>query len=237
MTIFSISSSGLRAAFRRQDVIANNLANLVTPGFRSSRADMVDIPGGGTAVGSISVRLTQGPLEIEEGLPFTLAVHGDGFFRVETPQGPRFTRAGSFHIDRDGRVVTSEGAPLAPEIVIPPDARSVRVGPDGTVSVLTAQGEVQTIGQITLSRFANPQGLIAEGSSLHAAGPASGPPAEGIPGQGPFGQIVFGALEGSNVDLGSEIVSEIVNRAFARANIAALRTQDEMLGTLLDLRR
>lgn len=232
MSVFAISASGLRTAFRRQDVVANNLANLTTPGFKSAQVDQVDVAGGGTAIGSISVRLTQGPLELDEGAPFALAVNGEGFFQVDTPQGPRYTRAGSFHLDAEGTVVSAEGYPLSPGITVPSGTQSVQVDPQGVVSAVDAQGNVTQLGQISLTRFANPGGLSQEGSSLLAPTAASGDP-EG----GASGQVVFGALEGSNVDLGSEIVSQIVNRSFARANIAAIRTQDEMLGNVLDIMR
>lgn len=106
MAVFSISASGLRVAFARQDVRANNIANSVTPGYKASRVDQVDVrPGGGTAVGAIQLMLRQGPLELMDGSPFALAVNGEGFFEVQTAQGTRYTRVGSFGLDANQQVV------------------------------------------------------------------------------------------------------------------------------------
>lgn len=105
MSVFAISASGIRTAFRRQDVIANNFANSTTPSFRSSRADAVDVRGGGADIGSIRVRLQPGPLEIDGGNPFSLAIAGEGFFELQTPDGPRYTRAGTFGLSANQRLV------------------------------------------------------------------------------------------------------------------------------------
>lgn len=106
MTVFSISASGLRVAYTRHAVRANNVANASTPGFRASRVDTVDVrPGGGAAVGAIQLMLRQGPLELADGSPFALAVNGDGFFEVQTAQGLRYTRVGSFGLDANQQVV------------------------------------------------------------------------------------------------------------------------------------
>lgn len=236
MTVFHISRSGLESAFTRLDVGAHNVANALTPGFKAQRADAVDVRGGGARIAGISIRSQQGPLEVGDG-GFQLAILGDGFFRVETPQGDRFLRAGDFHIDGEGRVVTADGFPLAPPIRIPPEAVRFRVTPDGAFLAQTADGGAAPLGQIQLARFRNPGGLVLEGDNLAAPGAASGPPLVGLPGTGEFGSLLFGAIEGSNVDLTREGVDQIVLKAVARANMAAIRTEDEMLGALLDVRR
>lgn len=234
--LFSVSVSGINAGLRRQEVSANNLANLVTPGYKTQRVDQADVAPSGTQVAGIDTLFTAGPLEIDGGF-FSLAVLGDGLFRVDTPQGDRFTRAGNFHIDAEGFVVDSEGHRLQPDLQVPSDAKSVVVDANGQVSAVNAQGEVDTIGQIELSRFANPGGLSREGGNLLAATAASGAAMGGLPNQGSFGSIAFGALEQSNVDLSSEMVGALISRALVRANVASIRTQDEMLGSILDLRR
>jgi flagellar basal body rod protein FlgG len=211
---FSISVSGIRAGIRRLDVAAHNLSNATTPGFKASRFK-----------GAVQVNFSQGPLEPADGR-FALGIEGDGFFRV----GDRFTRAGLFHVDAAGNLVNSDGLPLQPGFAIPAEATSVQVSPQGQVSALMADGTIQNLGTIELVRFANPNGLAQEGGTLLAAGPASGPPTPAT------GKIIFGTLEGSNVDLAGEMVSLIVSRAFVKANIAALKSQDEALGEIIDLR-
>lgn len=233
---FSVSISGVTAALRRQDVTANNLANLVTPGFKSQRVHQADVAPGGTQVAGVDVLFTQGPLEIDGG-SFSLAILGDGLFGVSTPEGDRYTRAGNFAVDAEGFLADPAGHRLEPQIQVPSDAESVVVGGDGRVSIVDAQGNVQEIGQVKLVRFANPAGLSRDGGNLLAATVASGAPIEGLPGQEAFGSIAFGALEQSNVDLSSEMVGALINRALVRANVATIRTEDEMLGSILDLRR
>ncbi len=224
-----ISLSGVQAGLRRLDVAADNVANSTTPGFKRSRVHQSDLRPGGTSVDSVRVHYSAGPLEIDDGR-FSLAMEGDGFFRVSTPQGDRFTRAGAFHIDASGHVVTSDGFPLQPGFSVPSDSVAVSVSPEGAVSARLANGQTQSLGTIEIARFANPGGLTREGASLVAESAASGPP---LPGES---RIVFGAVEGSNVDLADEMVSLIVSRASVQANLAALRTQDELLGEIVDLR-
>lgn len=226
---FTISISGVNAGLRRLDVAGNNIANATTAGFKRSRVHQVDLEHGGTGT-RVQVGFQQGALEITDG-PFSLGIDGDGFFRVQTPQGERFTRAGSFHVDAAGNLVTSDGFPLQPGFTIPGDAVGVNVSPQGQVSAIMADGTTQDLGTIDVVRFANPGGLTQEGGSLFAAGPASGP---AMAGGG--GRIFFGALEGSNVDLTDEMVSLIVSKATVKANLSALKAQDEMLGEVIDLR-
>lgn len=225
---FTISISGVNAGLRRLDAAANNIANATTAGFKRSRVHQVDLQHGGTR-SSVQVGFQQGPIELSDGA-FALGIEGDGFFRVQTPQGERFTRAGSFHVDAAGNLVTSDGFPLQPGFTIPGDAVAVNVTPQGQVSAIFSDGSSQDLGTIDTVRFANPGGLVQEGHSLYAAGPASGP---AMPGDG---RIFFGALEGSNVDLTDEMVSLIVSKATVKANLSALKAQDEMLGEVIDLR-
>jgi len=233
---FSVSLSGLRVGLSRLDVAANNIANILTPGFKASRVDAVDISPGGASVGSIRINFNPGPIEITDG-GFSLAIDGTGFFRIQTPEGERFSRAGSFGFDAAGNIVTAEGGILLPNIQVPPDAQSIVVGQGGVVSAVMPDGTLNELGQISLVRFPNPGGLIQEGHSLSSASPAAGEGIEGVPGEGAFGSLVFGAVEGSNVDLTSEIVSIIISRAAVKANLAMLRVQNEVLGTVIDLSR
>ncbi len=227
---FHISQSGVQVGLRRFSTAANNIANATTPGFKAARVSQVDQTGGGTAVGSVQVLYNSGPLELQEG-GFSLALKGDGFFRVQTPEGPRFTRAGNFQVDGGGNVVTSQGFPLDPPVQVPAGATGMQVGADGTVSAVLANGTLQQIGQIETVRFSNPGGLNREGGNLLSASPASGAP---LPGN--EGSLVFGAVEGANVNLADEMVSMILSKASVRANLTALKTQDEILGEIVDLR-
>jgi flagellar basal-body rod protein FlgG len=230
---FQISLSGVRSAVTRQAVSAHNIANILTPGFKAQRVDQIELAGAGTGISSVTVYLNPGPLEITQG-PLDLAIQGDGFFMIKTPQGLRFTRAGVFHIDQEGNIVTPQGFILSPPFTVPTEARSLVVSPSGVVSAIFADGKIQQIGQIQLARFNNPGGLMLEGNNLSAPSPSSGEPIVGLPGEIGLGTLAFGAVEGSNVDLTSEIVQQLLSRAVARANIATLRTQDEILGTILD---
>ena len=235
MLAFHVSLSGVRAGLDRLAVSANNVANVRTPGFRASRADQADLRGGGASVDSIRVLQNQGPIETDAG-PFQMAVVGDGFFRIGTPAGDRFTRAGTFQVDAQGNLVTPDGYPLQPPIQVPADASSFHVAADGRVSANLADGTTQDLGRLDLARFPNPGGLVQEGDNLASAGPASGNPVTGAPGSDGFGQILFGALEGSNVDLTTEIVGRIADSFAVKANLKAIKAQDETLGDLLDLK-
>lgn len=230
----AISLSGLRAAVGRQDVTANNLANITTPGFKKARAFQVNVSAGGTRVASIATDFRQGPLEVADG-GFHLAVRGEGFFAVDTPQGVRYTRAGIFDADGAGNLVNPEGHALLPQVQVPADANGFEITPSGEIFAVLGSGDKVQIGQIQLARFANPEGLTAEGGNLYAAGAASGGAVAGMPGEGSLGDIAFGYLEGSNVDLSTEIVDQIVNRASFSANIRAVKAQDDMMREIIDI--
>jgi flagellar basal-body rod protein FlgG len=230
---FHISLSGLNAAARRLAITANNIANISTPAYKSRQARLADVAAGGVKISSIGVNFSQGPLQISDGR-FSLAIDGIGFFKVQSPAGVRFTRAGNFVIDASGNIVTPEGYMLLPQITIPENTISVNVNQRGEVFAISPDGQATQIGQIYLYRFANPQGLIFEGENLVSTSPSSGEPVEGLPQQGGFGRILFGYLEGSNVELSSEMVSLLINRAFFRANLASLQAQNRMLGSLFE---
>lgn len=224
-----ISLSGVQAGLARLDVAAHNIANLVTPGFKASRLDQVTVRGGGTAVGGRTTFFSQGPVELTEA-GFALAIQGDGFFALETPEGPRFTRGGDFRVDAAGNLVTAQGLPVTPPIQVPSGAESILVTRDGRVLLLFGDGTVRQIGRMDLATFLNPGGLLQEGGTLFAPTAASGP---ALPGAA--GVILFGALEGSNTDLAGETIEAALAQADVRANLAALRIQDETLGELLDI--
>jgi flagellar basal-body rod protein FlgG len=243
------------------DVIANNLANVQTAGFKRSRLDFQDLvyetlqaPGNASAQGrempsglqvghgarAVSTHrlFIKGDLQ-HTGNPLDVAVEGDGFFQVLQPSGEiAYTQAGSLKKDSQGKVVTSEGFPLQPEIAIPQDAISLTIGVDGTVSVgqpgtLTAQ----QIGTIEMARFVNPAGLESLGRNLFRPTQASGDPILGTAGREGFGTLLQGFVEMSNVNVVEEMVNLIVGQRAYEINSRAIRTADEMMQTANNLVR
>lgn len=255
------AATGMTAQQLNIDVIANNLANVNTTGFKRMRADFEDLlyqtlrpAGASVARGSqvpsgLQVGLgsrpsatygifTPGAIQTTGNL-LDLAIEGDGFFKVLLPDGSvAYTRDGGFKLDSQGRLVTSSGYPLEPELLIPPDAEQVMIGRDGTVSVRRGGSEgIDQIGQITLVRFVNPAGLNRIGQNLYRATPASGEPVEGTPGTSGIGEISQGSLEFSNVQIVEEMVNLIMAQRAYEVNSRAIQTADEMLGVAKDLKR
>lgn len=234
------AASGMIAQQLRVEVIANNLANVSTAGFKRSRAHFEDLlyqtvqgasvlgqpdadtlpaiqVGRGTRLAAVQRIDGQGPIE-PTGRPLDLAIEGDGFFQVRMPNGSTgYTRDGSFSISDQGMLVTSGGYGLLPGISIPPEASQVTVSRTGVVTALLSDmAEPIELGQIELARFANAPGLLALGENLYAETAAAGPPVMGTPQEDGFGRVLQGALEASNV----EIVQEMVDM------IAALRAYE-----------
>jgi flagellar basal-body rod protein FlgG len=255
------AASGMQAQQKNIDVIANNLANVNTTGFKKSRADFQDliyqnlkssgspatnstqVPNGieiglGTRLASVSKLFTTGDLS-QTGNDLDLAVQGHGFFQVQLPDGTTgYSRAGSFKMDSTGRVVTSDGNPLLPQIVIPSNATKVNIGSDGTVSVTQAgQNTATSVGSIQLAAFSNPSGLSSLGSNNYQPTDSSGTATTGTPGQSGLGSISQGMLELSNVSVAEEMVNMIVGQRAYEINSKAVQAADEMLQTANNLRR
>ncbi|HHV55617.1 MAG TPA: flagellar basal-body rod protein FlgG [Firmicutes bacterium] len=255
------AASGMIAQQFNIDSIANNLANVNTVGFKRSRVDFQDLlyqtvryagspvsagaqlPTGiqvGHGVRPVSTEriFTTGTFKQTDN-PLDLLIEGDGFFQVLLPDGTTaYTRDGAFKIDGQGRLVTSDGFTLQPEITIPADAVSINVGTDGTVTVLVSgSNQPQNLGQIRLARFINPAGLRSLGRNLFAATAASGAPQEGTPGLDGLGNIAQGYLEMSNVQVVEEMVNMILAQRAYEVNSRAIQASDEMLQTANNLRR
>ncbi len=255
------AASGMMAQELNVDIIANNLANVNTTGFKKQRvefqdlmyetlriagsaaAEGVEIPTGiqvglGTRTAATRKLFSQGTFQ-ETGNPLDMVIEGNGFFQVLTPSGTvTYTRAGAFKMDSEGNVVTSDGFPLEPPLVIPADATSISVGSDGTVTATTAgASESRTIGQLQLARFANPAGLSNLGHSLMAATAASGEAVTGAPGIEGLGTISQGVLEMSNVKVVEEMVNMITAQRAYEANSQAIRIADQMLEIANNTRR
>lgn len=230
---FSASVTGAQSAERTLAVRANNLANTLTPGFKAGRSLQSTQPGGGSQIAAVRTNFANGPLQIT-GEAFDLAIAGEGFFRVSTPQGDRFTRAGTFTLDANRNLVTSNGERLQPPVQLPAEATGFNISPSGAVSAIQPDGAVQVVGQLELTRFPNPGGLLAQGGNLFSPGPNSGGGVTGTPVSGVFGQVVFGALEESNTDFVGDVVGQITDRAAFTANLRVIRAKNQMLGSLFD---
>ena len=255
------AGSGMLAQQVNIDNIANNLANVNTTGYKKSRVDFQDllyqtvrsagtpiiqgtqVPTGiqiGRGVGPVSSqrKLTQGEARPSGG-PLDVNIEGDGFFQVLMPDGSvAYTRDGAFKRDGEGRVVTSDGFPISPEVIIPEDATDISISTDGNISVkIKGQDTPQSIGQIELVRFINSAGLKSIGRNLYKITAASGEPIIGTPGLDGFGTLAHGYLEMSNVQVVEEMVSMIVAQRAYEVNSKAIQAADEMLQTANNLRR
>ena len=254
------AASGMTAQQLNLDNIANNLANASTAGFQARRVQFSDLlyqnqimPGAAasqqtTVAAGLQVGLgvrpsateliqTQGALQ-STGNPLDLAISGPGFFQILLPNGQTgYTRAGSFHVNAQGNVVTADGNPLHPAITIPADATSVTVGADGTVSVIQpAQTAAQQLGTIQTAMFVNPGGLESIGNNIYLATTASGDAVVGAPGGSDGeGTLQQGMLEQSNVSVVDEFVAMILAQRSYESNSRVLKAGDEMLQQLNQL--
>ncbi len=235
-----------RAAMLRQgqflDAAAHNAANISTAGFKAIRlaletGDVSPVTGpDGTDSGTpaltarlVSSRLmTQGDIEPSEG-PMDMAIAGEGFFILRTPEGEAYTRNGAFRPDAGGRLTDSQGNVLQPGVTVPPGVVAIHIGSDGTVNATLEGGRMAPAGQLRLARFANPNGLLAGRDGLLVATAASGPAQTGIPGQGGLGSVQTAALEGSNVELAEQMTELAGAQRQHQLNTSAFRMADEML--------
>ncbi|WP_374341894.1 flagellar basal-body rod protein FlgG [Azonexus sp.] len=252
-----IARTGLDTQQTQLDVIANNLANVSTNGYKRQRAVFQDllyqtmrqpgaqssqqtqVPAGlqlGTGARPVSTAhlFTQGNLQKTDN-SLDVAINGDGFFQVLLPDGTTvYTRDGSFQKDNQGQVVTADGYPLQPAITIPADARAISIGTDGTVSV--TQGNTTTqIGNLQVATFINPAGLQSIGQNLFLETAASGTPTPNTPGNNGAGAVNQGYVETSNVNVAEELVTMIQTQRAYELNSKVVSTSDAMLGRLTQL--
>ncbi|MHB8057151.1 MAG: flagellar basal-body rod protein FlgG [Desulfuromonadaceae bacterium] len=255
------AASGMQGQQKSIDVVANNLANVNTTGFKRSRADFQDlIYQNLKTTGSPATNATQVPSGIQIGLgsrlaavtkiftagDFTqtgneldIAIEGDGFFPITLPDGTTgYSRAGAFKRDSTGQIVTSDGNPLSPSITIPNNSTKINIGSDGTVSVQQAgQTATTTVGNIQLASFSNPAGLSSQGKNIYIPTDASGAATTGTPGQNGTGTVAQGLLEMSNVNVAEEMVNMIIGQRAYEINSKAVTASDEMLQTANNLKR
>ena len=256
---FSTAATGMTSQQMMVDVIANNLANINTTGFKRSQINFQDLlyvkmtqagaevaagiktptgleVGSGVRAASTSKVFTVGELE-NTGRPMDIAITGDGFLQVTLPNGDtRYTRDGALQINPDRQLVTASGYAIEPAITFPDGFTNVDVGKDGTVSA-TVNGITSPIGILQLVNFPNSTGLSNEGDNLYAQTEASGTAVPGTAGENGLGYIQSGMLEKSNVQMVTELVNLITAQRAYEINARAIRVGDEMLQTSTNIVR
>jgi flagellar basal-body rod protein FlgG len=257
------AASGMTAQQFNIDTISNNLANVNTTGFKQNRADFEDLlyqtsriagtpatevtvvptgiqVGHGVRPAATQKIFTQGSLQNTENVS-DIAIQGEGFFRVLLFDGTfGYTRDGSFKIDSNGQLVTSNGYRVMPEIIFPEGFihDTVSVSQDGRVTVkMPGSDDPIEVGQVEIYRFVNPAGLQAIGENLLKITNASGGPIAGRPGFDGMGKTIHKFLEMSNVSVVQEMVNMIVAQRAYETNSKAIQTSDTMLGIANGLKR
>ena len=253
MAALWVSKTGLNAQDVALRTISNNLANVSNVGFKRDRAVFQDLlyqiqrqPGGlssqdtalpaglqlgsGVQVAGTQKVFTEGTLQITEQ-QFDVAIDGHGFFQVQMPDGTTsYTRAGTFHLDANGQLVTSDGHPIVPAITVPANATTVTIGEDGTVSAaISGQSGITQLGVLQTANFINPAGLQAVGNNLFQETGSSGTPQVGSPGANGLGPVKQGALETSNVSVVEELVNMITTQRAYEMNSKVVAAADQML--------
>jgi len=266
VTALHSAASGMKAMDEQLGVIANNLANASTTGFKSQRVNFEDLfyevrrqPGAlnslgertstglfvglGTRVSGTQLNMKTGD-QLETGRPLDIAIAGEGFFKVTTYEGvgggAAYTRAGNLLINGEGSLLlgTADGPLLEPAITFPAgtDPSSITIMSDGQITA-AVDGELEEIGQLMLYKFPNPHGLKLEGGNLLTATPASGDEIEGTPSSAGFGSVGQGRLEASNVDPVRELINMIRTQRSFELNSQAIRAADENMQVVGRLRR
>ncbi len=257
---FSTAATGMSGQQMMIDVIANNLANINTTGFKRSQINFQDLLylklaqagaeiasgvntptgleiGSGVRAAATNKIFTPGEMD-NTGRQLDVAITGDGFFQITLPTGEkRYTRDGALQTNANGQLVTATGYSLEPAITIPLTATQIDIGKDGTVSVTDASGTQSSVGTLQLVRFPNPAGLSNEGDNLYSETLASGTPTTGTPGQNGLGFIQAGMLEKSNVQMVTELVNLITAQRAYEINARAIKAGDDMLQTATNIGR
>jgi len=253
------AATGMEAQQMNLNTIANNLANVNTPGFKRSKIEFQDLMyqnprvsgadsgggnlvptgievGNGSRVAATSKVFTQGQLT-NTGEKLDVAIQGDGFFEIQRPDGTKaYTRDGSFKLNAQGQVVTADGLPVLSGFQpIATGATAVSISTDGEVTVQSGSG-TQTFS-LQLARFANPAGLQSLGGNLFQETAASGTPELGKPGEQGFGQTVQGYIENSNVNIVEEMVNLIIAQRAYEINSKSIQTSDEMMQNVANMKR
>lgn len=254
------AATGMAAQQSNMDVVANNIANSSTAGFKKSRAEFEDLmyqtikePGAASGENSYSPNGVQVGLGVKTASvqkdfstgnalvtknPLDMQIEGAGFFQILTSDGQvAYTRDGAFKKDPNGRLIDKNGNLLQPEITVPPNSTAIEITPSGEVKVLIGQSDVpQTIGQIDVTNFVNPAGLKSVGKNLFIQTPASGQPIVSRPGLNGTGYVAQGQIESSNVNIVDEMVNMITAQRAYETNSKVIQTSDQMLQAINNLR-
>lgn len=253
-----IAATGMHMQQKSVDTIANNLANVNTPGFKKGHVTFEDLVyqelgrlplnagqpaqpawhGGGVGMFSLSQVFTPGELK-KTGSVMDVAIQGDGFVEVVLPDGSvAYSRGGSLVVDKDGFLATADGHALKPAIHIGADAKDVVINAAGRVMVRGAgQAEASEVGRIELTRFADTTGLLALGGNLYQPSERSGDAIYGKPGEDGLGTLAQGFLENSNVKLVEEMVDLMAAQRAYESSVKVIQAADEMLGMSNNLRK
>ena len=236
-----ISRQDMLARLQDLDVISNNLANINTSGFKANRSEFQELNStgqmGGVTIPGTQMSTAQGALHTT-GNSLDWAIEGPGYFQVQLPNGQTgYTRNGEFHLDKDRTLTTTTGEKLIWQGAVPATFQSVSIQPDGRVLVNQIDGTQVIAGQVRLARFANPTGLLANGSNIFLAGVSSGAAQLGTPGSANFGPTVSGALESSNVDIGREMTNMTIDQRTFEMSVKAFQQSDEMIAMAINLRK
>ena len=254
------AATGMNSMQHQIDVTSNNIANVNTMGFKQDRAEFQDLmyetlnytagqtsetttnPTGidvglGVRVSGIQKNFLQGDLKLTSNT-LDLAIEGNGFFQVTQPNGETaYTRNGAFKLDSEGNIVNGNGYMLNPQITVPDNLTDLTIAHDGMVSAKDPiTNTTQNLGQIAIADFINPAGLEPLGESLFMPSEASGDPIEGNPTEDQFGGLRQGMIELSNVKLVNEMVDLITAQRAYEANSKAIRTSDDMLNIVNQLK-
>ena len=254
------AATGMLAQQSNMDVIANNIANVSTTGFKKGRAEFEDLvyhnlkePGQASGLNSVTptgvqtglgVRTASIQKDFAEGSAvitknsLDMSIEGSGFFQVRTPDGEMaYTRDGSFKKDASGRVVDKNGNLLVPEIVIPENSISLQITPAGEVRTISQLNETpQVLGQIDIANFINPAGLKSMGKNLFTPTVASGQPNAARPGTVGMGFLQQGELEGSNVNIVDEMINMISAQRAYETNSKVVQKSDQMMQTAVNIK-
>lgn len=258
-----IGATGMQAQQLNVDTIANNLANVNTVGYKKGRITFSDLMvrdpsrtvalgsetdtgllaavsrlGSGVGIASIAKVFDMGDVKKTDS-SMDVTIQGDGFLEVVMSDGSRaFTRGGTLKVNKDGQLSTLGGYPLKPGMNVPSTVQTLTIQPDGHVQAqVSGQTTPLDLGQMELVKFANPQGLIAQGDNLYKSSDASGEAIAGKAGEDGLGLLAQGYLEGSNVKLVDEMVNLMIGQRVYEANVKIVQASDEMLGMINGLRK
>jgi flagellar basal-body rod protein FlgG len=262
MRALNSAATGMLAQEQNIEVIANNIANMRTTGYKRQRAEFedllyehvrrigtqtstqgnilpvgVDLGSGTRLVGTPRI-MTQGTLT-QTGGDLDVAIRGEGFFKIQLPDGSfAYTRDGSFQMDAQGRIVTPQGNVVQPGITVPQNSTSLTINSQGQVSVIVAGATTPTVlGQLTLTRFINKAGLLPIGDNMFTETPASGTPQDGLPATDGMGDVQQGNLEQANVEAVTEISDLISAQRAYEMNSKVISATDQMLQSVVGLYR